>query len=61
MKSITVKQLKQLVASIDKHHDDQEIRVWLPGSRILLSQSIIFGDGEVLIEGNVKPGSALDA
>lgn len=61
-KSITFKQLKAAVNSVDEvRHADDEVLVWLPGSTIRLGQHIFFNKkhNALLIEGNVNPGSAL--
>lgn len=35
------------------------VRVWLPGSTIALTSNVFVRDGEIHIEGNIDPGSAL--
>jgi hypothetical protein len=61
MKTITV---EQLLARLEKAPRNAEVRVWLPGSRIALTDAPFTvaqsTKDEVLIEGNVEPGSALD-
>ena len=56
-----VKELKKLLDKLPSRMDDHDVVVWLPGSRIELSGSVR-GHGisakEVLIEGNLRPGSA---
>lgn len=57
----TVKQLREALAKIPSAHDNLEVEVWLPGSYIALSAMWISGRNSYLIEGNLKPGSALEA
>ena len=61
--TVTLGQLqKQIQERIDsgKATKDTPIRVWLPGSTIALSGLTDFlKGGDILIEGNVDPGSAL--
>lgn len=56
---LTVKQLRDIL-DIHAKHDDEEVQIWLPGSRIVLNGPGFFCNGKVLIEGNVTPGSALE-
>lgn len=56
---VTVKQLRDSLALLGAGHDNTEVQVWLPGSRISLG-SLTLAKGKVLVEGNVVPGSALD-
>ena len=58
-----IKELREWIALTDAAHDQCDVEVWLPGSRIILTanpgQTMRTGN-TILIEGNVKPGSALD-
>jgi hypothetical protein len=58
---LTVRQLSERLAKLPPHVQDLPAVVWLPGSRIDVAGLIgEFKDhGEVLIEGNLRPGSAL--
>lgn len=62
-KSVTVKQLRDALAALGPAYDDKEVLVWLPGSRIELATTILpaLRTEGVLIEGNVRAGSALEA
>lgn len=53
--------VKELLIALKnaKAKDNDEIKVWLPGSTISLS-NVFSAQAGVLIEGNVDPGSALD-
>jgi hypothetical protein len=57
--SATVADIVRLLASMPQ---DARLVVWLPGSHIDLCVGVMHRvtTGEVLIEGNVRPGSALD-
>jgi hypothetical protein len=59
MTTLTVRQLR---AILEDRPDDAEVRIWLPGSRIALTGTRlkVINQHQVLIEGNVEPGSALD-
>lgn len=59
MKSITIGDLRAALALLGTGHDHKELKVWLPGSRIILSNAFTVGD-DILIEGNLAPRSALD-
>lgn len=60
-KPLTVGALRASLAHLGPNHDDRLVEVWLPGSRIALSATLLPGRaGPLLIEGNVVPGSALD-
>ena len=60
-KKMTVKMLRESLAQLGSGHDDREVQIWLPGSRIVLGTTLLPGrSAAVLIEGNVMPGSALD-
>ena len=50
----------ELIEALKKQPPDIEVSVWLPGSEITLS-AIFVHQGKLRIEGNVMPGSALDA
>jgi hypothetical protein len=62
-----VKELREALANLP---DDYDVVVWLPGSRIdltgppFINRDIRFRDfaidKEVLLEGNLRPGSALE-
>jgi hypothetical protein len=64
--------LSELIVALTKVQgnipsSDPDVEIWLPGSRIYLT-SVMPGkragwtaDDVVLIEGNLRPGSALDA
>lgn len=58
---MTVKQLRDALKTFAPEFDDAPITIWLPGSRIDLHQ--LMGHklvkGELLIEGNLREGSAL--
>lgn len=60
--TITVQRMLAVLASMNP---DAEVRIWLPGSRIRLEPQAFMNneDGkppEVLFEGNVEEGSALE-
>ncbi len=57
-----LRQLRAALAKVDASHDDKEVLVWLPGSIIDLGEGLmsITDKRGVLIEGNVRRGSALD-
>jgi hypothetical protein len=64
-RTLTIGELRNNLARIDRRHDGEIIAVWLPGSRIDLGGGIFraprsgpFPSGFV-IEGNVREGSAL--
>ena len=62
MKTMTVAELRK---ALEGKPDNAEVRVWLPGTRIALSwmqssASVDINATQVLIEGNIEPGSALD-
>lgn len=56
---MTLGELRKALEQIGTGHDGKQVEVWLPGSRIVLSNTFICGD-DILIEGNVKAGSALE-
>jgi hypothetical protein len=57
---MTIKKLRDLLALLGAGHDGREIKVWLPGTTISLSDSIVFSSKHgIIVEGNVDPGSAL--
>jgi hypothetical protein len=59
---MTLKHLRELLNAAPLAQENREIQVWLPGSRIALSGELTFKPDEGwLIEGNLKPGSALEA
>ena len=55
-----IKELREWIALTDAAHDQCDVEVWLPGSRIILTanpgQTMRTGN-TILIEGNVKPGT----
>jgi len=60
---MTIKELRKALSFLDKGHDDKQLVVWLPGSKIDLDTSFMLrassiGD-EILVEGNLREGSAL--
>ena len=57
---MTLKNLRELLNAVPLDQEHLEIEVWLPGSRITLHGAPILGGPAVLIEGNLKPGSALE-
>lgn len=61
---MTLKELKEIIASEPPENDSLEVAVWLPGSQIDLryvkAATLIRRGDTLLFEGNVKPGSALD-
>lgn len=59
---LTVAKLRHIVANMPTCLDDRPVVIWLPGSRIDLSCAgyIFDEDGAVMIEGDVRVGSALD-
>lgn len=60
---LTVAKLRHIVANMPTCLDDRPVvTIWLPGSRIDLSCAgyIFDEDGAVMIEGDVRVGSALD-
>ena len=56
---MTLKELRESIAQIGIGHDNKEVVIWLPGSKIDLQTTLMLRDGEILIEGNVRAGSAL--
>jgi hypothetical protein len=56
---VNVRQLREALAQLDTEHDNAPVEVWLPGSWIALESKLIRIDRCVLIEGSMKPGSAL--
>jgi hypothetical protein len=58
---MTVRALAEALAELVEKHGDVPVTIWLPGSKIDLHQMIGYypHTGEVLIEGNVREGSAL--
>lgn len=64
-----VKELKAALKALGPGYDGMDIEVWLPGSTIRLgydpagmgAATFLRRDGKLMIEGNVTPGSALDA
>lgn len=61
---MTIKELREALALLTVKDDAKQLVVWLPGSRIDLCSKLMIRDvpgcDEVLIEGNVRPGSALE-
>ena len=60
MSKMTLKDLREALALLGTGHDNKPVVVWLPGSHIDLETTLFLRDGAVMIEGNVRPGSALD-
>jgi hypothetical protein len=57
---MTLKQLREHIAQFPAKYDDVEIKVWLPGTTIRLSPMKFEPyHGNLLLEGNIDPGSAL--
>lgn len=58
---MNIRQLREALSQFGPGHDEAEIKVWLPGSKITLGNTIFRdpGNNGWLIEGNVAPGSAL--
>jgi hypothetical protein len=58
---MTVKELREHLAKVPHQYDNTEIKVWLPGSTIRLAPMKVEPyHGNILIEGNIDPGSALE-
>lgn len=57
---MTLKELRESIAQIGPGHDNKPVVIWLPGSRIDLQATLMLRDGEIMIEGNVRAGSALE-
>ncbi len=58
---MTLLELRKALEKFGAGHDAKEVKVWLPGSRVLLRGSFfLHKDSVVLIEGNIESGSALD-
>lgn len=59
---MTIGELRKALTAIPLDRDDEDIIVWLPGSRVNLEPDIIYYKKykAFLIEGNLEPGSALD-
>jgi hypothetical protein len=59
----TVKQVRDELMKLDPALDDHQLVVWLPGSKIDLHGTalVMKNTTEVLIEGNVREGSALSS
>lgn len=54
--------VSELLKQLQDKPPEAEIICWLPGSTISLGPVMSFlKDGKVLVEGNVDPGSALEA
>lgn len=57
-----IRELREALAGVPRADDDKEVDVWLPGTYIKLGKSLFPGmDDKYLIEGDIRPGSALDA
>jgi hypothetical protein len=56
---MTVAQLKSFLNALPPEDNDRQVRVWLPGSRIVLHQGMGLIGSEILIEGNLTEKSAL--
>jgi hypothetical protein len=59
MSKMTLKDLREAIAQIGTGHDNKPVVVWLPGSKIDLNNTLMLRDGLIMIEGNVRPGSAI--
>jgi hypothetical protein len=59
-KTLTVELLRQSLNQLGSAHDKSDVKVWLPGSKIALSATLILRDGCIMIEGNIEPDSALE-
>ncbi len=59
MKKLKTLTVRELIARLQDMPQDDEVRVWLPGTTIALSSPFKY-QGTVRIEGNIDPGSALD-
>lgn len=63
---MTIRELRAELAKIDPAFDSNHVVVWLPGSVIDLGNTFMFKGvpstkhGGIMIEGNVRAGSALD-
>lgn len=60
---MTVGMLRKSLEQLGSGYDNKPLRIWLPGSRIQLSTTILPNSdsdgGSVMIEGNVMLGSTL--
>jgi hypothetical protein len=52
--------VRELIAALTQQPLDSEVKCWLPGSRIKLAAVFRRANGEVMIEGNVEPGSMIE-
>jgi hypothetical protein len=57
---MTLKELRESIAQIGTGHDNKQVVIWLPGSKIDLQTTLMLRDNEIMIEGNVRAGSALE-
>lgn len=60
-KSVTVGELIEQLAALGPECKDFPVRTWLPGSYIRLNRSLMIAGDNILIEGNLEPGSVLGA
>jgi len=63
---MTIKELRAALDRVPTVYDDKNVVVWLPGSKIDLSNFAMalpasLEEGEIWVEGNVRAGSALDS
>jgi len=58
---MTLQQLREHLAHVPTKYDDLEVKVWLPGTTIRLTPMKVEPyHGNILLEGNIDPGSALE-
>lgn len=57
--TMTIGDLRRLLAGVHSKHDHQPFVIWLPGSRIDVAGQFIVMPDEVMLEGNLRPGSVL--
>ena len=64
---MTIKQLREALATLASEHDTKPVEVWIPGSTIRLETQgspeetflVIVDPDKVFIEGNLNGGSSL--
>lgn len=57
--TMTIGDLRKVLAKLPAEHDGKPFAIWLPGSRIDVHGEFIVMGGNALLEGNVREGSAL--
>lgn len=57
--TMTIGDLRKLLAEFDPKHDHKTLAIWLPGSRIDVHGPFLDMGNAVLLEGNLREGSAL--